>query len=158
MTAIKSVPCLISSMDIVAPFISVYFTSRRRLLDIAGNVSLSNCVRVMRSTLNAPLPSFFIIILPEAGEVDSSFVNTALADFTTGCCFPFQVQVKSRVPESFSARRPIAINEKAVDCVLNQFSSAKFLDTFFACCNAAWSRFIRSKVSSIIASSRSYEP
>ena len=47
---------------------------------------------------------------------------------------------------------------KAVDCVLNQSSCDRFLETTFACCKASRSRFIRMSVSKIIASSRSEEP
>ena len=147
-----------SSTEIGEPAISVYFTSSRILSAMAGSVSFSNWVRVIRSTLNAPLPLFFTETVPDFGEVAISFSNTALADFTAGCCLPFQLHVKSSVPDNCSASRPIAIRAKAVDCVLNQFSCARFCDTFFACCNASRSRFIRMSVSRIIASSRSDEP
>ena len=156
--AVKSVPCRISLTDIGLPSILAYLISIRRLSEIAGNVSFNNCVRVMRSTLSAPLPWFFTATVPDLGEVEISFSKTALADFTAGCCLPFHVQVKSNEPDNFSARRPIAIRAKAVDCVLNQFSCDRFFETTFACCKASRSRFIRSNVSKIIASSRSDEP
>ena len=157
-TAIKSLPCFRASGAIAVPFISVYFTSRRRLFDKAGRVSFSSCVLVIKSTFKAPLPLFFTVTEPPPGATDNAFSNTALADFTAGCCLPYIVQVKSRVPDNFSANRPIAINANAVDCVLNQSSRDKFFETFCACVNASRSRPMSNKVSNIMASSRSYEP
>ena len=156
--AIKSVPCIISLTEIGVPFRLAYLISMRRLSLMAGNVSFNNCVRVIRSTLSAPFPWFFTAIIPDLGVVAISFSNTALADFTAGCCLSFHVHTKSNVPDSFSARRPIAIRAKAVDCVLNHSSCDRFFETTFACCKASRSRFIRISVSRIIASSRSEEP
>ena len=121
-------------------------------------MSFSNWVRVIRSAFRDPFPLFFRITFPSCGEVGSDASYMALADFTAGCCLPFNVQLKSSVPDSFSAKRPIAINEKAVDCVLNHVSCARLCETILACSMASRWRFISNKVSSIIASSRSDEP
>ena len=115
-----------SSMEIGSPSVLTYLTSRRMLSDIAGKVSFMSWIRVIISAFRAPLPRFLIETVPDFGEVASSFSNTALADFTAGCCLPFHFHAKSRVPDNFSARRPIAMRAKAVDWVLNQFSSARF--------------------------------
>ena len=100
-------------------------------------MSFSNWVRVIRSAFKAPFPLFFRITFPSRDEVEISVSYTAFADFTAGCCFPFSVQLKSNVPDNFSARRPIAISEKAVDCVLNHVSLVRLCETILACSMAS---------------------